>query len=314
MNQFLSSSAGIYGYDGTSGGWKIWNMAYSDNNPNSIITPGQGFLVSSKVGGGTMVFDHLNIRTIASGNALLDDDFINNRDARNNEIAYLKLKMTSNSNSSSTDFYFTDNASRGLDIGYDASVFSGVAPSYAIYSHLVEGNTGLDMSIQSVSFNDLNNNVIIPLGINANQGQQLAISIAEVTLPSDVEVYLEDNQNNTFTPLNTSNHTFTADSNLSGTGRFFLRFDAPTLNTNENNLNSLLIYTTANPKEIVIKGNLLDTTKATLYDMQGREILSQSLDIDKNLQTVDVSGLSSGVYVVKLRSKSYGMSKKVIIK
>lgn len=313
MNQFLSTSAGIYGYDGTSGGWKIWNMAYSDNNPNSIITPGQGFLVSSKVGGGTMVFNS-NFRTIASGNALLDDDFIDNREANENEIAYLKLDMTNNLNSYSADFYFTDNASRGLDIGYDASAFNGIAPNYAIYSHLVEGSTGLDMSIQSVSFNDLNNNVIIPLGINATQGQQLTISIAEVTLPSDVEVYFEDNLNNTFTLLNTGNHTFTADSNFSGIGRFFLRFDAPTLNTNENNLNSILIYTTANPKKIMVKGNLLDTTKAMLYDMQGREILSQLLDMDKGLQTIDVTNLSSGVYVVKLQSKNYMMSKKVIIK
>lgn len=79
-------------------------------------------------------------------------------------------------------------------------------------------------------------------------------------------------------------------------------------------MNSLLIYTTVNPKEIVIKGNISYVTNAKLLDIQGREILSQSLDMDKDLQTMNVTNLSSGVYVVKLQSKSYSISKKVIIR
>jgi hypothetical protein len=312
--QLLTTSAAIYGYSGdASNRWKIWNIAYLMANPNSIITPGQGFLVPSKVGGGTIIFDR-NSRTIASGIALLDDDFIDGREINRNDIAHLNLEMTSNSNRSVTDFYFIDNTSLGLDVGYDAAVFSGIAANYAIYSHLVEENIGNDIAIQSVSFDDLNNNLIIPVGINAMQGQQISVGMPNNTLPNDVEVYLEDILNNTFTLLNTGNYNFTADSNLSGTGRFFLRFEVTTLNTNENGFNSLLIYSTSNPKEIVINGNLLDTTKAILYDIQGREILSQSLAIDKNLQTMDVTNLSSGVYVIKLQSSSYSMSKKVIIK
>ena len=314
MAEFLSSSVAVYGYNGdASNSWKIWNLAYATMYPNSIITPGQGFLVSSKSGGGTMTFDP-NFRTIASGNALLDDDFIDNRDISNTDIAYLQLEINSSSNNYNTDFYFTDLASTGLDLGYDASVFNRVAPSYAIYSHLVENSTGLDMAIQSVSFNDLNNNLVIPLGINATQGEQITVSMPSITLPSDVEVYLEDNLTNTFTLLNSNNYNFTADTNLSGIGRFYLRFETTTLGTVDNELNALHIYTTANPKELVIKGTLLNTTKAMLYDIQGREVLSQSLEIDKNLQKIDVSALSTGVYVVNLQSKTNSTNMKIIIK
>jgi len=314
MSEFLSSSIAIYGYDGdTSNGWKIWNMAYAIANPNSIITPGQGFLVSSKSGGGTMVFNP-SFRTIASGVPLLDDDFIDDRDVYSDDIAYLQLEMNSNLNSYSTDFYFTDLASTGLDLGFDASAFNGIAPDYAIYSHLVENSAGLDMSIQSVSYNDLNNNVVIPLGLNAAQGEQITVSISNTTLPSDVEVYLEDNLTNTFTLLNSNTYSFNADSNLSGIGRFYLRLETTSLGIQDNVLNSILVYAEANSKQIIIEGTLLNTTKAMLYDIQGREVLSQSLDEDKNYQAIDANTLSSGVYIITLQSTSGSISRKTIIK
>ena len=314
INEFLSTSAAVYGYDGdTSNGWKIWNLAYAAMNPNSIITPGQGFLVSSKAGGGTMTFDP-SFRATASGDPQLDDDFIDDRDNDSSEIAYLKLEMNSNSNSYSTDFYFTDLASSGLDVGYDASAFNGIAPDYAIYSHLVENSAGLDMSIQSVSFNDLNNSLIIPLGINATQGEQITVSMPNNTLSTDVEVYLEDNLTNTFTLLNSNDYSFTTGDNLSGIGRFYLRFEAEALDVIDNELSTLLVYTSDSPKQIFIEGLLENTTKAILYDIQGREVLSQLLDVDKNLQLIDVNDLSSGVYVIHLQSTTRSISRKIIIK
>ena len=314
INEFLSTSAAIYGYDGdTSNGWKICNLAYAAMNPNSIITPGQGFLVSSKAGGGTMTFDP-SFRATASGDPQLDDDFIDGRDNESNEIAYLKLEMNSNLNSYSTDFYFTDLASSGLDVGYDASAFNGVAPDYAIYSHLVENSTGVDMSIQSVSFNDLNNSLVIPLGINATQGEHITVSMPNNTLSTDVEVYLEDNLTNTFTLLNSNDYSFTTGDNLSGIGRFYLRFEAEALDVIDNELSTLLVYTSDSPKQIFIEGLLENTTKAILYDVQGREVLSQLLDVNKNLQLIDVNDLSSGVYVIHLQSTTRSISRKIIIK
>ena len=61
----------------------------------------------------------------------------------------------------------------------------------------------------------------IPLGIKANPGEQITISIDETTLPDNVEVYLEDNVHNTFTRLDEGEYTFTPNTTLNGTGRFF---------------------------------------------------------------------------------------------
>ena len=311
LNQLLSTSAAIYGYNDDTvvgGKWTILNLAYSQNNPNEILTPGQGFLVSSRVGGGTITFSP-GYRTIGSS-----DDFIIGRENQNNDIAYLSLQMASASDTYNTDFYFTDNASRGLDLGYDATVFNGVAPDFAIYSALVEENEGEDMAIQSVGYNEFSSDIVIPLGINAAQGQQITISIDNSSLPENVEVFLEDNLSNTFTLLNNSDYVFTADANLSGTGRFFLRFESETLSSPENALNYVSIFTPKSVKSIIIKGQINENTSAKLYDIQGRLVYSTTLKEGTSLNEIDVKDFSVGVYVIKLESATQGKTQKIILK
>ncbi|WP_104734021.1 GEVED domain-containing protein [Hanstruepera ponticola] len=315
ITEFLPSSAAIYGYDGNaSDGWKILNLAYSLANPNAIIAPGQGFLVSSKIGGGTMVFNS-SMRTIATGDTNLDDDYIEGRTSnRPDAISFLNLQVSNSSNIYKTDFYFTDNASLGLNIGYDAEVYGGSAPSFAIYSHLVQESEGIDMAIQSLSFNDLFNNLVIPLGINTTQGDPVTVEMLENTLPDDVEVYLEDNVTNTFTLLNNNNYQFTANSNLSDIGRFFLHFESATLGINENTSNTVQIFATSSPKEVIINGMINSDAVVTLIDTQGREVLKKSIKSNLNRQEIDVSNLSSGVYIVQLKSNTQNITQKVIIK
>ncbi len=66
-------------------------------------------------------------------------------------------------------------------------MFENNTPDFAMYSHLVENNTGRDMAVQSVSYSDLDN-VTIPLGINMVQGVQATVSILESNIPEGVTV------------------------------------------------------------------------------------------------------------------------------
>ncbi|WP_111682616.1 zinc-dependent metalloprotease [Winogradskyella tangerina] len=86
-----------------------------------------------------------------------------------------------------------------------------------------------------------------------------------------------------------------------------------TLSIEDNALNNLSIYSSTNPKEIVVKGQLLGDTALSLYDIQGRNILNHNLDQDFTTHTVDVSSFSSGVYIVRLEYNSQIISKKLII-
>jgi hypothetical protein len=305
-SQLASPSVGIYGYDGNaSNGWTIWNQAYSDLNPNAIITPGQGFLVASVAGGGNISFSP-SMRTI--GNS---DDFIA---GRNNNISYLKLNLTNGSDVYHSEFYVSDNASLGLDPGYDARTFGSIAPSFSIYSQLVEGNDGTDMAIQAISDLDISNNAIIPLGINAAAGQQLTISLSENILPSDIDIYLEDSQNNTFTLLNDTDYIFTPVSDLQGVGRFYLRFNQGTLSIDETGLDMIQVLSLDDPKRIIVKGQIIEATEFILYDIRGREVLKKDLEQGTLTNTIDTSQFTKGVYLAQLKNTNSVVSKKLIIR
>ncbi|WP_040281427.1 T9SS type A sorting domain-containing protein [Psychroserpens damuponensis] len=306
ITQFSPANFGVYGYDGSAtDGYTIWNLAYSDANPTALITPGQGFLVAAKAGGGSIAFD-IDSRSIGT-----TEDFILGR-VDNTNLAHVQLEMANDIYTYKTDFYFNDNATLGMDAGYDSGIYHDDAPEFAIYSHLVTNNNGLKLGAQSVNY-DAINDVIIPLGVNANQGEQLTISILEHNIPEGTEVFLEDTVNNTFTLLNTSDFVFTPNVNLSGTGRFFLRFSSEALSTSENNFETIQIYTTKAPKTLFIKGALQSDTTLEIYDIQGRMILNTSLDSRNNSNQIDLSEYTTGIYVVKLNNGSSQKSQKVII-
>ncbi len=304
-SEFDPLTAGVYGYDGNaSDGFRIWNQAYLLDNPNAVIAPGQGFLVSSKVGGGTVSFPpSMRVKGTA-------DDFIVGRNA--SPIARLKLKLQATTKQYFTDFYFTDAASLGLDVGYDAAVFNTVT-DFGMYSRLVENNTGIAFAVQSLNYNAIEN-VRIPLGIHANAGEQINLSIEEDTLPQDVEVYLEDQLTQSFTRLDEGTYSFTSGTPLSGTGRFYLNMNRTQLSTTRNALGSLQIYTLAVPKAIRVEGQLGEKTNVSIIDLQGRIVKTTLLNAESNSHQIDLSELKTGVYVVQLKNNSGTKNQKIILR
>lgn len=305
--QLETNTAGVYGYDGNaSDGWKVWNLAYSELNPNALIAPGQGFLVSSKAGGGTISFTP-EMRSIGT-----TDDFISGR-ASNTKIAYTEVKITNGTKSYSTDIYFNEKSTKALDAGYDAAIFGKVAPNFSIYSHLVATNSGIAMAVQSLPYDELSTGITIPLGINATAGQQITVSLGKTISLEGTEIYLEDNLHNTFTLLTNTDYTFTTKSTINSTGRFFLRFMNTTLSAPEpSEMNSLQVYTT-NSKHLLIKGLLQENTHVTVYDIQGRIINNLKLLANTSTNLMDLSHVNSGVYIIKLKNNTQKITQKVII-
>lgn len=300
------STAAIYGYDAdetdtTGSNWTITNLMEGP----ALIAPGQGFFVSSKNASATLEF------TTAMQVVGNSDDFIQGRTSQPTD--FIKLKATTATNSSSISVYFHESASAGLDIGYDAAVFGGSISEFGLYSHLVQDNQGIPIAIQTLN-TDAINNVIIPLGMHTNQGEQLTFSLEDSHIPSSVEVYLEDTLTNTFTLLNTSSYTLTPSTNLSDTGRFFLRFTANALSIGTPSFNTINIYSNQSDRSIIIEGILQRETEVAVYDLLGRKVLQQGLDAALSKHTMNASTLSSGVYVVTLQDGNEQLTKKVIIK
>ena len=300
-------SAAVYGYDAddsNGSNWAIWNLAYSDANPGTLIAPGQGFFVSSKDGGADISF------TAAMQNHGSSDDFIAGRSS--STVGHSVLRLTNATETFETEIYFNDNTTLGLDIGYDAEHFDGAPTDFAIFSELVENNQGSDMAIQAISNNDVDDTTIIPLGVNAIQGQEVTISLESTNVSQDI--YLEDAATSTITHLNVADYTFTPTTTLTETGRFYLRFGNQVLSTDNSELDRLQIYSDSDLDQIVIRGLLSQETQMTLYDIQGRAILSQPLALNNTLNTVNTSSFMSGVYLVQLNDGNKTTTQKVIVR
>ena len=166
------------------------------------------------------------------------------------------------------------------------------------------------MSIQSLGF-DSQNDVVIPLGLKANQGEEVTFSIENSSLSDMYDVYLEDNLTNTFTLLNTNDYSITPNANIDGTGRFYLRIGIQSLSMDDLHKESLQIK--ASEQTVYINGLLLADSQVSIYDIQGRLISTTFLNEGSNSNTIEANNLSNGIYVVKLKNEAQERTTKVIL-
>ena len=309
---YNAGTSGSYPGATTQGNWIIVNVSYVLSNSNTAIAPGQGFFVKAKSGGGSVLFEESS-RYTASDAASSDDGIAGRNSTTTNNIARAKIGLSTASDTSEIDIYFLDDATLGLDPGYDVGGFGG--SSFGIFTNLLNGDTGVQMAIQSLPYSSLNN-VSIPLGINMDAGTQFTLELNDVysLLPDGIDLYLDDTLENTSTLLNSGNYVLTPVTSLSGTGRFYLRFSNNALTTTEQRLDHVTVYTNQSTRTINISGQLDEGTIAVVYDVQGREIITQKLSSESILQRINSDDLSTGVYIVKLYTKTKSKSVKLIIR
>ncbi|MDB9720633.1 cellulase family glycosylhydrolase [Winogradskyella sp.] len=297
----------VYGYNATLNRWTIWNQLTIDQmTTNKLIVPGQAFFVSSKPDNGLISF------TPSMRRAGTSDDFILNRSNSNSNTSWVNLNMNIASNVFNTHIYFVDGKTRGLDLGFDAGVFNGDAEG--IFTRLVEDNEDVDIAIQVLPYSDLNS-VTVPLGIKVSQGVQFSIGIdsSQSSLPSNTLVYLEDVITNTWTLLNTQDYTITSDSEISGTGRFFIHFQEETLSNPEIGNQNIKLFVD-NENTLHIEGYLNQSSSVDIYDLLGKKLVSETLKAHSTNNYVRLNTFSEGIYIVHLNNKSLYITKKILVK
>ena len=268
------------------------------------LAPGQGFFVQSD---GSL------------GNVTINESFQSHQGtdtfirASNRPEVYLTL--SSGVNSRETKLYYIEGATTGFDNGYDGPMFGGTSNSFAIYTHTIANDMEKDLAIQSLPNNDYEN-LIVPIGINANSGSEITISANSINLPSGIDLFLEDKSTNTFTLLNAySDFTTTINSDISGVGRFYLHTTSSVLGVNNDPIGyDLHIYSTSNPKELIVKGQLTRNTKAELFDLQGRLLFSEILDKNLTENSINISNINTGIFVLKVSNENQSKTQKIIIK
>ena len=307
-NNFLSVNSGvidsnysaIYGYDADGSGYTIYN----NTNAATYIAPGQAFFVAAASSSATNLSFTEAMQTTTGG-----DDFIVGHLVNTSSELYLKLYEEQNL-VGATKFYFDNNLSLGLDPGYDAGAYN---QSSALASRLAEDDQGVNMGINSMGINSFEQTTI-PIVVNRQAGTSFRISLEDLTIPESVEVFLEDTETQTFTDLRAGDFTLNPQSDLGGMGRFYLRLGNISLGGSDLEESYIRIYNPMDKEYITIEG-LANIQKANvrLYNIVGQEILNKTLQTDQSTLNISTSGLTTGIYVIKLELDSTLISKKIMV-
>jgi hypothetical protein len=290
----------VYGWNGAS--YDIYNLlddAFS-------IAPGQGFWVAALNTTDTALnFTPAMRTTTGSG------DFVAGPEPLTYNIA-LELYNAEKLHGL-TNVYFRDGLSLGLDPGYDAGAYN---QSTKLSTRLPQGSQETAFARNAMGIDALQN-TRVPLEIRQNEGQAFRVSMADMNLPEDIYVYLEDTLNGTLTSLKDQDFELEAQSDLGGLDRFFVVFKSNAVLSVGDTLGieALNVYKANNDSFVTITGVSLELGQlnATIYNILGQAVREKALNPTTATQRVSTDGLASGLYIVQLRSGNQVFIKKIII-
>lgn len=305
-NNFITENGlSVYGWSATTSGYTVYNNV-SPTPAASYIAPGQGFFVSA-ADGTTSVNFTADMRTTSGG-----DDFVAGRLSGSYTYFYLDMLNQNGNSIDNSMFYFDDNMTHGYDQGYDAESFD---QSSSLMSRLLNGYEGIGMQVNAMPTSSLDDSTIIPLDINRGAGTAFAISLGDsFNIPADVDIYLEDREEQTFTDLKNGDFSITPTANLSGTGRFYLVFGTNSLGSDDFDMSHISAYKPFNADHLVIEGLFnIETASISMYNIIGQEVLNVKLNANQAIERVSTLGLNAGVYIVNIQADNNTITKKIII-
>ena len=309
-NNFLTANAAaiddnfeaIYGWKADGTGYEIYN----NTTAATYIAPGQGFFVAAAGSGENKTISFSQAMQTVTG----ADDFVA---ARSSASYKLVLDMHGDAvKVADTKFYFKEGLTLGLDPGYDAGAFN---QSSGLSSRLVEQDNGIGMGINAMP-TDAMSNVIVPLAINQEANIALEIQIANSTIPEDINVYIEDTVENTFTLLTNESFELLTQTTLSGAGRFYLHFTTGVLSIDNVSSSSLVsAYKGKGNAYISLEGlqQFSQPAKLTLYNVLGMKILSKTIKNASQKELLSTIGVKKGVYILKVQAENIVFTKKLAI-
>ena len=284
--------------------------------PGRYIPVGQGFFVEGtldnakvkfrnslrvfeKEGGATSVFMK------SSGNR------VNHRDAQNLDER-MKLRIGFNSiNTIHRQLLVTvdDRASENVDWGFDGKINETQIDD--MYWMIADEQ----FTVQGI--NIINEETILPLGIHTDDDglNNITIDILE-NVPDELNIYAHDKELHVYHDLRESNYEV-----YLVAGEYLDRFEITfrndaSLSVDEIDIaTSLLVfYENANENIVIQNPKLIDIESAEMFTILGQSIFNYNdIDIENHIE-IPARGLSTGSYVIKLKTVNGIISKKVLVK
>ena len=280
-----------------TGGTAAGNDTGSSTTPNGIISTGQGFGVKAAAAG-DITFNNAMRR--ATGNTTL----------RNQDLdrVWLHVKSEGYQLNSTALIGFIDEATEGIDVGYDTK---RLATNVSLYSHLNDGSDMLGIQARG----RFEENVKIPMGfatlIDENTNYTISIQNIEGLNLGTATVYLIDNMLNTVTNLTETNYTFLSEKGIFD-NRFTLQFTPEgSLGINDSSLDSVSLYPNPTQNVVTIVSPQVIVTSAVVYDVRGRKVSEVDFKNQTNYQ-INLSKLETALYFIEIATENVTVMKRVM--
>lgn len=288
----------------------FWNGATYNTRTSLIdgsyeIAPGQGFFVEAAADT-NLTFD-INDTNHLADTTEGSDTF------QKTSRPEIHLFISEGKNSRYANIYYIDGTTTGFDNGYDGKLFAGIKHSFALYTHLVSDSKGKNYQLQSLPNSDYEN-MIVPIGVNAEAGKKITFSAEVLNLPTGIKVFLEDKLTSTFTRLDEVNSSYkvTSDSAFDGIGRFYLHTKSSVLSVDDINMQNISMYTT-NKTNLRIVGLSEAKSYVKIFNILGKQVLHTSFNSKSGVQNISLPNLSSGIYIVQLETETGTLNKKITL-
>ncbi len=301
------------------------NIFINSNIPNGYIAAGQGFFV------GTQMNPPLNSKIIFNNSMRVSGTSPLPNIINNNSQFFKTTGTTSFKNSSSIEkdrvwlnlsnnqgvfkqalIGYITGASNDYDSLYDAKTYDSLK-SADFYSVLPNAN--LVIQGRSLPFDE---NDTVPLGFRSNASGDYTIAIDKADgLLLDKSIFIEDKLTNTVTDLKNGSYNFTT---AAGTfkDRFVLKYvnTSKTLDVITDKADGIMVFYSNNYNTLIIHNNILESTvnSVALYNMAGQNISNWVVkDNDQTNIQIPIKAISSGVYIVKVKTSNGESNKKIIV-
>ena len=290
----------VYMWNGSS--YDIVNQTEPANPV--YAAPGQAFFVQSINGGATFSITE-DMQVHQTGAPFYKSE---------NTTPSIDLKMTVNAATKTTKIKYLSNATTGLDPGYDAGTFNATSSNLNVYTHLVSNNEGVNFALQclpNANFDDM----VIPVGVTAKKDDELSFTSTTLHIPFGIKVFLEDKVANTFTRIDSENANYKVkiSEDLNGIGRFYLHTSSKTLSVNDVPTATNISVFVKDRTNITVAGLNSENATLQLSNMLGEKVFKQPFKA-KGKNTIVISNLKTGIYIVSIQSDKTNFSKKIILK
>ncbi|WP_299669018.1 GEVED domain-containing protein [uncultured Polaribacter sp.] len=295
----------------------FFTLAFEYTAPKQYIPIGQGFFASSDSDGGTIIFNNSQREFIKEGeNAVFLKSGITkkiNNSKTNDPLAILKLGFNyKNSEDQSLHrqigISFSENNSFSYDKGYDSEMYDlNETDFYWQFDEIP------NMKFVITGVQKINNDLEVPIHFSIDNPDELSVVIDEIE-NIDFPIFILDKLTNTYHNLS-STVELTLDKGVY-VDRFYLAFEEKSLSVDDEIAKiGLSIYIDNSNKELVVKNNNnLEIAHVKIYNLLEQEVLESKNLEQTHENRINISNLSSTIYIVNLKTSEGVISKKILKK